>query len=94
MMKKITKTAFGLTLMLGMSLLAYAGEQFSGNGPTKEAAADAAERRAAKAAKARGTCYSVAKLEDCVKESDGSWTCYSSVANHKGSCDGTMLTPN
>ena len=79
--------------MLSISLLAVAGERFSGNGPTKEAASEAAERRAAKAAKARGTCYTVSKLEECKQESDGSWTCYSSVANHKGSCDGTMLTP-
>ena len=92
-MKKSTKTAVGLTLMLFMSLIAYAGEKFSGNGSTKEAAAEAAEKRAARAAKAKGTCYTVSKLEDCIKESDGSWTCYSSIANHKGSCDGSMITP-
>ena len=79
--------------MLSMSLIAYAGERFSGNGSTKEDAAANAERRAARAAKAKGTCYSVAKLEDCIKESDGSWTCYSSIANHLGSCDGSMLKP-
>ncbi|OWP61679.1 hypothetical protein CDA63_18235 [Hymenobacter amundsenii] len=93
MLTRTKKSAVGLTLLLSISLVAYAGERFSGNGATKEGAAAAAEQRAAKAAKARGTCYTVAQLEDCKKESDGSWTCYSSVANHKGSCDGTMLKP-
>ena len=93
MLTNLTKKAVGLTLLLSMSLLAFAGERFSGNASTKEGAAEAAERRAARAAKAKGTCYTVAKLEECIKESDGSWTCYSSIANHKGSCDGSMVTP-
>lgn len=75
-----------IVLFLTLSSFAFFGERHSGNGNTKEEAARNAEARAEKAAKKKGTCITVAKLEDCIKESDGTWTCYAYSANHPGSC--------
>lgn len=75
-----------LAATLCTASLSFAGERVEGNGLSKESAAQATENRAARQAKARGTCASPVKLSECKRESDGSWTCYSTVANHKGSC--------
>jgi len=64
----------------------YFGEKHSGNGRTKELAAQAAETRAKEAAKKKGTCITEVNFDECKEEKDGTWTCYSYSANHKGSC--------
>ena len=85
------KNLMSILLLVGVvtfSSFAYAyfGEKHSGNGSTKEIAARNAEARAQRAADKKGTCITEAKLEDCIKEEDGTWTCYANSANHKGSC--------
>lgn len=64
----------------------YFGEKHSGNGRTKELAAQAAEKRAQAAADKKKTCITEADLDECKEEKDGTWTCYAYSANHKGSC--------
>jgi hypothetical protein len=75
-----------IVLMSGFSI-AFFGEKHSGNGPTKGAAAEIAERKAKAAADKKGTCITEADLDKCKEEKDGTWTCYAYSANHKGSCD-------
>lgn len=65
-----------------LSSASIAGEPVQGSGPTKSAAADDADRRAIQ----QGGCEKVithAKLSQCTKESDGTWTCTAYVANHE-----------
>lgn len=70
-----------------LSLSAFAGERVEGNGITKEAAAQAAERRAMALARDKNTCeITRSKLSECKRESDGTWTCYASADNHGSSC--------
>jgi hypothetical protein len=86
MKMKFLPTFLVTAVIITMSSFAYFGEIHSGNGITKEEAARNADFRAERAAKKKGTCWTEAKLEKCKKESDGTWTCYASSANHKGSC--------
>lgn len=78
--------------VLALSAPAFAGEPVTGSGPTKSAAADDANRRAAEIAKkkgisgAGGTCYTPAKIEECKKDPDGGFICTAVVANERGSC--------
>lgn len=70
---------------VAVAMAAWAGYAVEGNGPTKSAAADDADRRAIQ----EGGCEKVithAKLSDCRQEKDGSWTCVAYVANHE-SCN-------
>ena len=87
-MKRKFLSVIVLAVIVTFSSFAYSyfGEKHSGNGPTKEIAARNAETRAEAAAKKKKTCITEAKLEDCKKEEDGTWTCYAYSANHPGSC--------
>jgi len=86
-MKRKLLTILLLAGIVTLSSFAFFGEKHSGNGRTKEEAAKNAEARAEKAAKKKDTCITEAKLEDCIQEKDGTWTCYAFSANHKGSCN-------
>ena len=75
-----------VTALLILPVYAVAGERVEGNGPNKEAGAAAAERRANREAAGENTCITPVKLNECRKDPDGSWTCFATVADHRGSC--------
>ena len=75
------------------SAVALAGEFHYGNGKTRDEGCDSADRKAAKAAKQNDTCYAACDVRSCKEESDGTFTCRASSANHRGSCDSSMTRP-
>ena len=80
-------------LLLCLSLLfisahSMAGETHYGSGNSREGACENAERRAYRAALSKDTCYEQCDIRECKKESDGTFTCQASSANHRGSCGG------
>jgi hypothetical protein len=68
------------------TLVALFGTAVRGSGGSRAAAMDDADTRARRIAAERGTCITPAKLEECTRESDGTWICTAYVANHQGSC--------
>jgi hypothetical protein len=86
-MKTISRIFLLGGLFFSMASFATAGEVVEGNGVTKEAAARAAEARARDLAREKGTCeITRSKLSQCIRESDGTWTCYAAADNHGSSC--------
>lgn len=73
-----------LVLCLFMCLLtpAFAGTNYSGSGPTQEAACKAAEEKAAP--KSQGVCYTPCR--GC-KQNGATWTCVSNVPDWSSSCN-------
>jgi hypothetical protein len=82
--RNIQYAAFVFLTTAAMS--SFAGEIHEGNGSSRESACEAADRRAEKAATKKGTCATTCELSSCRKESDGSFTCIATSANHRGSC--------
>jgi hypothetical protein len=84
MKKTVVNALFALSLFI--TLPALAGETHKGNGLDRESACAAADRRAQTAANKKGTCITACEIDSCKKESDGTFTCVATSANHKGSC--------
>ncbi|AKQ70094.1 hypothetical protein A176_007006 [Myxococcus hansupus] len=84
MKRQIKKALFVLLALVAAP--AFAGEHHYGNGPTRESACDAAERRAERRAARLKTCYEACNVNNCKKLDDGSFTCESISSNHQGSC--------
>ncbi|NVJ05104.1 hypothetical protein HUW63_07610 [Myxococcus sp. AM001] len=84
MKRQAMNASFVLLALVAMP--AFAGKHHYGNGPTRESACAAAERRAAKAAADKGTCYDSCNVNTCKKLDDGTFTCEAISANHPGSC--------
>lgn len=87
-MKFFTNSAKALAL-IGMlaCTAAMAGDVVEGNGLTKEEAVRNAERRAHERARQNNTCHiTYAKMSECKREGDGTWTCFAAAAHHGNQC--------
>lgn len=78
--------AFLLSILLLVSMPAFAGKNYFGEGSTKEEACKAAEAKAAP--KSTATCYTPCR--NC-KEIGGRWQCQSNVPNWSSSCNSSDL---
>ena len=76
-----------------ISTSVYAGKTHIGDGDTRGKACEVAEQKAKIAAEnsgLNGTCYDACKFDGCTKKGTGNdqyWSCKTTSANHKGSCD-------
>lgn len=76
-----------------MSIEVYAGKKHKGEADTRDQACLKAEQKAEVAAKNSGfggTCYDACTYDSCSKKGKGSdqyWSCSTTSANHRGSCE-------
>ena len=85
---KTLKTIIALLLLCSIPGSILAGEIHEGQGASKIAAVQAANRAALAAAKTKDTGWKPARLQDVIRNKDGTWTARADSANHKSSLGG------
>ncbi|WP_218395578.1 hypothetical protein [Alteromonas lipotrueae] len=82
-----------LASLIFLSTNVYAGKTHIGDGDTRAEACEVAERKAKIAAEnsdLNGTCYDACSFDNCEKKGtngDQYWSCKTTSANHRGSCE-------
>jgi hypothetical protein len=85
-MKQLFQKCTLLALFLAISISSFAGESHYAYSSDRETACTLANEKAKRAADKKKTCYDECDVRACVKQSDGTWMCVATSANHAGSC--------